>query len=283
MSGKKANGVSMVEHAGWRVSAVSQAMMSSEENDALLEARICGDAFTLPGVVFPHNVLRIEQLADPDGGEEQGMKCVLEFSVRAALQGVGPADPKLSVLASDSWKQKSARPDVQHLDTTADWTFSTNYHGSLTGAELIGRSAGPASPTEDPDQPERPRLQTIDLERCRQTNLPIRFYAEVILFEDELDDHGAVLCSVRVRVMDSFFLVLFRYFLRIDHVLVRFRETRYYHVFGERVIVQENQERESPLDALQFKIPGNSFGDPDRLQPHVKLLRSELINWKLSM
>ena len=55
---------------------------------------------------------------------------------------------------------------------------------------------------------------------------PILFFAEVPLYESELDDNGVSQLVVKVRVMPRCWLVLLRFWLRVDGTLVRLRETR---------------------------------------------------------
>lgn len=61
-----------------------------------------------------------------------------------------------------------------------DWTFSTNYKGSLSEGWLV-------EPTE----------LRIDLERLKQKE-QILFYHELNLFEDELHDNGITTLSVKI-------------------------------------------------------------------------------------
>ena len=55
---------------------------------------------------------------------------------------------------------------------------------------------------------------------------PILFYDEVILYEDELADSGVSLLTVKVRVMPTCWLLLLRFWFRVDGVLMRLRDTR---------------------------------------------------------
>lgn len=60
----------------------------------------------------------------------------------------------------------------------------------------------------------------------------VRFYATQVLFEDELHDNGISRCSLRIRIMDTCYFILFRVFVRVDGVLVRVRDTRYFFPFS---------------------------------------------------
>jgi len=67
---------------------------------------------------------------------------------------------------------------------------------------------------------------------------------------------------------------LLRYFLRVDHVLFRVRETRLFHQFGGAEILRERASRECPYLFVQQKVPAWKRGD---LTPLTD------VNWVLSM
>lgn len=90
-------------------------------------------------------------------------------------------------------------------------TFTTNYQGGVTGPNDLWEVAN-----EPPDR---------SLLHCRDK---IHYWVEVPLYESELEDHGISQLQVKVRVMQSCWLVLLRFFLRVDGVAVRLRETRYF-------------------------------------------------------
>jgi len=219
----------------------------------------------------------------------------LVFKAEDALALVGPADPHLSVQAAETWKRHKSRPDVMQLENPSDWTFTSPYQGTLTGFhdsvqeehpttdESLDRlpSVDVASIGHDPLTIHPSSLLEINMQLCKRTDIPILFYSEVMLYEDELDDHGAVQASIRVRVMESFVLILYRFFLRIDHVMVRLCETRYYHEFGSNIVVEEVQRRESPYENILRRVGVEFMTDPDRLQPYVKLQSKTLKNWKV--
>lgn len=67
----------------------------------------------------------------------------------------------------------------------------------------------------------------------------IKHYGEVIFFEDELGDRGFSKCNVRFRIMENCFLVLFRSYIRVDHVLVRILDTRIFHEFETNYVIRD--------------------------------------------
>ena len=75
--------------------------------------------------------------------------------------------------------------DVPHINSVSrpfDWTFSTDYQGTLLGHQKLA-----PQPTDD----------RIDMEKLKQKE-KIMFYEDILLFEDELADHGCAICNVKV-------------------------------------------------------------------------------------
>lgn len=75
------------------------------------------------------------------------------------------------------------RQDCQHTRNVMDgydWTYTTDYCGTLLG----GLNAVPSN-------------QRIDIEKLKMME-PIRFFQELYLYEDELDDNGASNCVVKI-------------------------------------------------------------------------------------
>jgi type 2A phosphatase activator TIP41 len=137
------------------------AIVSSAE-DASLTASL---GIKLPGMTFPSNSVSLAH--SPSGFE-------IKFSAENALELVGPADPKVQVVAAELWKRRKGREDVPELVGASDWTFTTRYAGTVKRVEGC-EGQGDVG---------------IDYENLRRIDVPILFFDEVILFEDELDDQG---------------------------------------------------------------------------------------------
>lgn len=103
---------------------------------------------------------------------------------------------------------------------------------------------------------------------------PILFYDDIVLFEDELADNGTSTLNVKVRVMPSGWLVLQRFFLRVDNVLFRVFDTRMYVSFDPRDaerdektseplprVIRECRGMEAPYDAVLKRLPINRSQD----------------------
>eukprot|EP00466_Bigelowiella_natans_P000953 jgi/Bigna1/74995/fgenesh1_pg.32_\ len=78
----------------------------------------------------------------------------------------------------------------------------------------------------------------------------ILWFKDMTLYEDELADNGNSKLDIKIRVMSTCFLVRMRFFLRVDGVLVRAKDTRYFHDFSKNYMLREFQEREDTVKGL---------------------------------
>ncbi|GEQ68035.1 hypothetical protein JCM33374_g1701 [Metschnikowia sp. JCM 33374] len=137
-----------------------------------------------------------------------------------------------------------ASPDLQSVKPY-DWTYSTNYKGTLTKCKFS------------------PYAQDIPLEKLVRQD-PILFYDESILFEDELGDNGISMFSTKVRVMPSCLLLLCRFSMRVDDVAFRIRDTRVYIDLETNLVLREYKTQQASYSELLGKISGRST-DPKKL------------------
>ena len=91
----------------------------------------------------------------------------------------------------------------------------------------------------------------IDIALLSQTNVPILFYDEIILYQDDLDDCGESTLDIKIRVMPDCWFVLKRLFIRVDDVKVRIRDCRLFHKFGEPLVHMEVTWKEASLPLPQ--------------------------------
>lgn len=175
-----------------------------------------------PDMVFPKNILTLKH--------ESGT-CI-SFNPLDALKLVASNAEAIEVSCAEAWQE--ARPDATKAKRPFDWTFSTNYKGTLTDNIKI----------EATDQ-------TIDVELLKRKD-QIIFYHDLTLFEDELHDHGISKLSVKIRVMPSYWYVLLRYFLRVDDVLVRANETRMFHKLNTDFVLRECTIKEAVIKNLSI-------------------------------
>lgn len=103
----------------------------------------------------------------------------------------------------------------------------------------------------------------FDMALLRRCDVPILHYVDLPLYEDELDDNGSSVVRLRLRVMPSCFLVLLRHALRVDGVLVRHHDTRYFHKFGTPFVLRDRRLAEAPLAPLRGpQVLGNPEDAP---------------------
>jgi hypothetical protein len=194
----------------------------------------------------------------------------------------------LQVPYASSWKEKQEYRLGKGSDFVCnemrkwDWTFSTEYDctcdhqtcdgGSSSSTSSLFRFPGEFSTgikyilnatnlttsndSNDTNMNNRGGwLQTdksgIDIAMLSQTNVPILFYDEVMLYQDDLDDCGESTLDIKIRVMPDCWFVLKRLFVRVDDVKVRIRDCRLFHKFGEAAIHMEITWKESTLPLPQ--------------------------------
>ena len=115
-----------------------------------------------------------------------------------------------------------------------DWSYTTDYKGTVR-----------------PHAPEfQPCDHPIPLDLLRRPD-PILFFDNIILYEDELADNGISMLSCKVRVMPTRMLLLSRFFMRLDDVLFRLRDTRLYVDFETKEVIREYVARESDFDTIK--------------------------------
>jgi TIP41-like family len=100
---------------------------------------------------------------------------------------------------------------------------------------------------------QRSAVSGIDLDLLRMKNVPILFFDEILLYQDDLEDCGDVIFDAKLRVMPSCWFVLSRFFVRVDGAIIRIRDTRLFHRFGDAAVHMEISWREHNLSADQGK------------------------------
>ncbi|KAI8070834.1 TIP41-like family-domain-containing protein [Gongronella butleri] len=181
-----------------------------------------------PEMIFGSNYVRLE-------------RAPLEYTLNAydALARVDTSEEssaRIKVAYANEWNKKSYHQNVKDVVKPYDWTYSTDYQG-----------------TSSDDAWEKVDDAVIDVDHLKQKE-PILFYDENILYEDELADNGTAVLSIRLRVMPSCFLILQRFFLRVDDVLFRINDTRLYHAFGSPYLVREYTSRQQSYQAIRSKL-----------------------------
>ncbi|XP_068627944.1 TIP41-like protein [Battus philenor] len=192
-----------------------------------------------PDMVFPKNILSLTH--------ESGAS--INFNPLDALKEVSSRVQAIEVACADAWLE--TRPDAEKKKQNFDWTFSTDYKGTLSDNIVV-----------------EPSDETINFELLKQKD-QILFYHDLTLFEDELHDHGISKLSVKIRVMPTYWYVLLRYFLRVDDVLVRSHETRMFHMLNTNYVLREFTAKEST--ARDLNMPTTQMKEADDVIPFLPL------------
>ncbi|XP_026462981.1 TIP41-like protein [Ctenocephalides felis] len=197
----------------------------------------------LPDMVFPKNVLALKY-------KNHG---TITFNALDALKRVRDIH-NTKIACSEMWlESRKDNPDT--LDTKKikpfDWTFSTDYKGTVSEEITV-------ETTEE----------EINLDKLKVRE-EILFYHDLSLFEDELHDNGIASLNVKIRVMPSSFFILLRYFLRIDEVLVKINDTRYFYEVGKDYIIREYTSKENKIEELT--VPKYLLIEPNEIAKHLSL------------
>ena len=180
-----------------------------------------------PEMIFGDNVVAIEHLSSGWG---------IKFDSFGALDRVDKTGEKrLKVAYSKAWHQsREDSHDIKEVIKPFDWSYSTDYKGTLSpgSAEFSATS------------------KQIPLELLRRPD-PILFFDDVMLYEDELADNGIAMLSCKIRVMPARLLLLCRYFMRLDNVLLRLRDTRVYVDYDKKEIIREYVAKEEEYEKVR--------------------------------
>ena len=115
-----------------------------------------------------------------------------------------------------------------------DWSYTTDYIGTLLSKNYA------FEPSSSP----------IPVELLRRPD-PILFFDEVMLYEDEMADNGITMLSCKIRVMPARLLLLCRFFMRLDNVIFRIRDTRVYVEFSTGEVIREYTAKEESYEAAR--------------------------------
>ncbi|BGP04750.1 TIP41-like protein [Rhodotorula toruloides] len=246
----RSRGTRSIALNGWIITSAKRPILSIPEADAASDAL----DLALPEICFGNNALLVRH-------ETSGF--ALEWNMldmlKAVKKGEGwdaqPGSGAVRVAHADEWSRgqaasgSAARLKVQK---PFDWTYTTLHRGTTSPAST---SAVPA-PAEWQTAP--PSHSGIPLPLLARTDIPILFFDEIPLFEDELGDNGIADVTVRVRVNHFSFFILSRFSLRIDGVLFRHFDVRVFHRFGTDEIIREVKGREAPYDVVKARLVPSS-------------------------
>jgi type 2A phosphatase activator TIP41 len=123
------------------------------------------------------------------------------------------------------------------MELDYDWTYQSDYQGTVVGAV------------------QHETEETIDYGKLRAAaGEDILFYNENYLWEDEMGDNGTSVFSVKTRAMEYAIFILVRSFVRVDNVIFKSFETRYYIDLTTGSILQETRRKEQPFDEVVERV-----------------------------
>ncbi|CAA7404229.1 unnamed protein product [Spirodela intermedia] len=265
-------GRSGVRFKGWVIESCKRFILNSAEREEW-EQRL--GTSHLPEMVFGENSLCLLH-------EKSGFK--IHFNAFDALEGWKRESlPPVEVPAAAKWKFRCKPSQQVILDY--DYTFTTPYCGSEKidqGIKVLSDDSQCQLTWEDCNE-------QIDLVALGAKE-PILFYDEVVLYEDELADNGVSLLTVKVRVMPSSWFLLLRFWLRVDGVLMRLRDTRMFCAFVNEddatpTVLRENCWREATFQGLSLKgIPSEcvAYSDPSEISQKLPIISHEKQCLKIS-
>ncbi|KAK9060342.1 hypothetical protein SSX86_021046 [Deinandra increscens subsp. villosa] len=250
---------------GWEIESNNRSCLTSLNLQSWEEKL---ETSHLPEMIFGDSSLVLKHLSS-------GIK--VHFNAFDALVGWKKEPlPPVEVPAAAQWKFRSNLFEQIILDY--DYTFTTPYSGSETVevnpyifcSICICFEGNNCLKWDDCEE----QINVVAL----TSKEPILFYDEVILYEDELADNGVSLLTVKVRVTPSYWFLLLRFWLRVDGVLMRLRDTRVVCNFSEKtkpVILRDVSWRETTFKALASKgYPSDSasYNDPNVISQRLPII-----------
>ncbi|RMD42029.1 hypothetical protein DV735_g3075, partial [Chaetothyriales sp. CBS 134920] len=240
--------------SGFRVSTQKLPILKAGPIEAMTEKL----GIAPPEMIFGDNYVSIEH-------EASKSKWGIVFNAFGALDLVDKTGEKrLKVSYSKEWHaSREGEHDITEVIKPFDWSYTTDYAGELA----------PGSKEWEPAAAD----QQIPVELLRRPD-PILFFDDVMLYEDELADNGIAMLSVKIRVMPKRLLLLQRFFMRLDNVVLRLRDTRVYIDFDEKEVLREYLEKEDEYDKVKRRLAGREdvssvMRDPNQIAailPEVK-------------
>lgn len=239
----------------WKVTTRKQPILKAEPIEQLSKEI----GIPIPEMIFGDNLVAIEHV-------KSGW--TIGFNARDALDRVSKTEEgMLQVAIADAWKKdREHNDDIKQVVKPFDWSYSTDYRGTTHP----GSSTGEWQPSDSSRHPVRADLLSKPD--------PILFFDSVDLYEDELADNGIGLLSIKLRSMPERLLLLSRFFLRLDGVIVRIRDTRVYIEHSTSTVIRQYTAKEETYDALQEKLRAKrqnvpeAFRDPNVVAPLLRTI-----------
>lgn len=243
-----------IEYQGWTITTCKTPISGSQEIDEMHEKL----GIPIPEMIFGNNYAQISH--------ESGWN--IKFNAFDALDRVDKTGKQsLKVSFSDHWNKslsKTEHANINQVSNPYDWTYTTDYSGTMSQDDL----------TKFCESSEVLPMHML------QRHEKIIFYDEFTLYEDELADNGIATCTIRIRVMPSCLLLLCRFFLRLDRVIVRIHDTRIFVSFALGKVMREYKAYEEDFATVYSKTSGSDrfirLNDPNWLSHNITLRTSKM-------
>ncbi len=177
--------------------------------------------------------------------ENQTFNFHLIIDAREAILRVEKRSPdgvKIVYGKDEYWqeKQKSVKRELDY-----DWTYASRHSGTVNYNSDFSETT-----------------LAIDYEQLkREEGRDVIFYDENVLYEDEMGDNGTSVFSVKTRLMNYGILALIRCFIRVDNVIYKSIETRYYIDFDAGRILKECRVKEDAFDDVFNRVGRQLYRD----------------------
>jgi type 2A phosphatase activator TIP41 len=135
---------------------------------------------------------------------------------------------------ADNQVRQEKHQNITEVVKPFDWSYTTDYAGTLSSTSHVFQKSQAQIPVELLKRPD-----------------PILFFDEVMLYEDEMADNGITMLSCKIRVMPARLLLLCRFFMRLDSVLFRIRDTRIYIEFSTGQVIREYVAKEEAYETVR--------------------------------
>lgn len=252
----------------WTITSCKKPILNSVELEKW-ESEYLPGLGTLPEMIFGNNFIKIENVKH---------NWQIEFNALDALKLVSLEDTGIRVSYSKDWIESKKRVN-QNKNTTKknndvdvdeveidkflkivkhyDWTYTTEYKGTIHDDDEKSNEAVRYVFRRD-------NSVELPIDKLSRPD-PILYFDDMILYEDELADNGISLLTCKIRVMNERLLLLMRFFLNVDDVILRVYDTRIYVEFDTNEIIREFKKYEGDNEILQrYSRIANSI-DPKAL------------------
>lgn len=251
----------------WRITTRKCPILKADPIDNL--TRDLG--IPIPEMIFGDNYICIEHIPS---------QWKLDFNARDALDRVSKtSDGMLQVAYSREWQKDRQHHQlgIKEVVKPFDWSYSTDYRGTTSSADADQVTDIATSVETSTRSSYRRSDADTTWQSSTQTSTPIRtdllsrpdpivFFDQVTLYEDELADNGIAVLSAKIRVMPERLLLLCRFHLRLDGVIVRLRDTRVYIELDSDVVVRQYTAKEETYDALKHKLAAQRENVPEAMR-----------------